>query len=185
MSSPDSTSAALERVMVRFGTMLRSVGRRRGLRDADLDELQQDVRVRLWRSLVEREKIDQVQSSYVYRAAMSAAVDMIRQKRNRQEEPVDFEFEGEGSTSMTTVTSSGPETDLEQREMGETIYREVSQLAEPRDVIVRLYLSGYDRFEIARMLGWTEAKVRNLLYRGLADLREALTHVGIGQPWTT
>ena len=34
--------------------------------------------------------------------------------------------------------------------------------------------------EIAALMGWTEAKTRNLLYRGLADLRQALTVRGIG-----
>jgi hypothetical protein len=29
-------------------------------------------------------------------------------------------------------------------------------------------------------MGWTEPKTRNLLYRGLADLRERLTSMGIG-----
>jgi hypothetical protein len=32
-------------------------------------------------------------------------------------------------------------------------------------------------------MGWTEAKTRNLLYRGLADLRERLAQEGIG--WDT
>ena len=30
------------------------------------------------------------------------------------------------------------------------------------------------------MMGWTEAKTRNLLYRGLADLRTRLSEMGIG-----
>jgi hypothetical protein len=29
-------------------------------------------------------------------------------------------------------------------------------------------------------MGWTEGKTRNLLYRGLADLRERLQEMGIG-----
>jgi RNA polymerase sigma-70 factor (ECF subfamily) len=43
-----------------------------------------------------------------------------------------------------------------------------------------MHLAGYPREEIARLMGWTEAKTRNLLYRGLADLRERLTAEGIG-----
>ena len=48
---------------------------------------------------------------------------------------------------------------------------------------VRMHLAGYPREEIAKLMGWTEAKTRNLLYRGLADLRERLTAEGIG--WDT
>jgi len=29
-------------------------------------------------------------------------------------------------------------------------------------------------------MGWTEGKTRNLLYRGLADLRERLQGMGVG-----
>ena len=43
-----------------------------------------------------------------------------------------------------------------------------------------MYLAGYPREEIAELMGWTEGKTRNLLYRGLADLRARLTELGIG-----
>jgi RNA polymerase sigma-70 factor (ECF subfamily) len=53
-------------------------------------------------------------------------------------------------------------------------------LAESRRAVVRMHLAGYERHEIGDLLGWTEAKTRNLLYRGLADLREILESWGIG-----
>jgi DNA-directed RNA polymerase specialized sigma24 family protein len=43
-----------------------------------------------------------------------------------------------------------------------------------------MYLAGYDREEIARSLGWSVGRVRNLLSRGLADLRALLEREGIG-----
>ena len=55
----------------------------------------------------------------------------------------------------------------------------IEELGEGRRVVVRLHLAGYDREEIGRMLGWSEPKTRNLLYRGLADLREVLERVGV------
>ena len=45
---------------------------------------------------------------------------------------------------------------------------------------MRLHLQGYHRDEIAGLLGWSEAKTRNLLYRGLDDLRALLVRQGIG-----
>ena len=42
-----------------------------------------------------------------------------------------------------------------------------------------MYLKGYGREEIAALLGWSEAKTRNLLYRGLDDLRQRLIARGI------
>jgi RNA polymerase sigma-70 factor (ECF subfamily) len=47
-------------------------------------------------------------------------------------------------------------------------------LAVDRRVAVRLHLRGQSLAEIARITGWTSGKARNLLYRGLADLRASL-----------
>ncbi len=181
MSPPaDSASSALERIIARFGPMLRSVGLRRGLSEPDLDELAQEVRVRLWRALAEGEKIHQVKTSYVYRAAMSAALDMIRRRRARAEQTLEHGVADLAGATAGHLDSDRPDAELEQRELAERIDRAITELAQPRDVVVRLHLSGYDRFEIARLLGWTEPKVRNLIYRGLADLRELLLQQGIG-----
>jgi RNA polymerase sigma-70 factor (ECF subfamily) len=179
MGGADTISVALERVMLRFGRMLRAVGRRRGLSESEIDELTQEVRVRLWRALADSEKIRSVRTSYVYRAAMSAALDMVRRRRARPEESLEVARPRKG-LAVETMASGGPDRDVERRELAERIDRAVGELPEPRDVVVRLYLSGYDRFEIAKLLGWTEPKVRNLMYRGLADLRALLVQEGIG-----
>jgi DNA-directed RNA polymerase specialized sigma24 family protein len=42
-----------------------------------------------------------------------------------------------------------------------------------------MHLAGYPREEIGRMLGWTDAKTRNLIYRGLTEVRSRLTAQGI------
>lgn len=180
MSPSDPASSALDRVIARFGPMLRSVGVRRGLSEHDLDELAQDVRVRLWRALADGEKIQRVQTSYVYRAAMSAALDLIRRRRARAEATLEHDIAEQGGLTADRIDRDRPDAELEQRELAERIDRAIAELAEPRDVVVRLHLSGYDRFEIARLLGWTEPKVRNLIYRGLADLRALLLEQGIG-----
>ena len=69
---------------------------------------------------------------------------------------------------------------LEELELQEQVGRAVDSLIPARRSVVRMYLAGYAREEIADLLGWSEPKTRNLLYRGLADLRERLTAMGIG-----
>jgi DNA-directed RNA polymerase specialized sigma24 family protein len=56
----DSTSDALESVVNRFANMVRSVGHRHGLSDDDVDEVVQEVRIRLWRSRSTAENIFQL-----------------------------------------------------------------------------------------------------------------------------
>lgn len=171
MHRADATSAALEHVMGRFAGMVRSVGRSRGLGDSDLNELTQEVRLRIWRALADHEKIVAVNTSYVYRAAISAALDMVRRARARPVTSLD--------TNDVPPLREGPEAEFELEELVRQIDRAVSDLSEPRDVVVRLHLSGYSRAEIADFLGWSEPKVRNLLYRGLSDLRRLLIQEGI------
>jgi RNA polymerase sigma factor (sigma-70 family) len=174
----DDVSAALEGALANFGTMVRRVGWRHRLSDADVDELVQDVRIRLWRARADGEQIRTVTSSYVYRTAVSAALDLLRRRRAHHAEPLEPDDEpGEASRTPEPV---GPAEELAESELAEEIARAVDTIAPARRPVVRMHLAGYPREEIAAMLGWTEAKTRNLLYRGLADLRERLSARGIG-----
>ena len=66
--------------------MVRQVGRRYRLDDSDVDEVMQEVRIRLWRAQRTSEQIGEVSTSYVYRTASSAALDVIRRRRSRRAE---------------------------------------------------------------------------------------------------
>lgn len=67
--------------------------------------------------------------------------------------------------------------------MAEQVSRAIETIPASRRPVVRMYLAGYPREEIAALMGWTEGKTRNLRYRGLADLRDRLTCMGVG--WET
>jgi RNA polymerase sigma factor (sigma-70 family) len=176
----EATSQALESLITRFGRLLRQVARHRGLTDAEAAELCQDVRIRLWHALTNGQRIAGVPASYVHRVAMSAALDMIRRRRARREEPLEDPcFTGERALPGIAVLPTF-ETAVEQEEFSDLVAGLVDGLAEPRDVAVRMYLAGHNHRAIARLRGWTEAKARNLLYRGLADLRMKLTALRIG-----
>ncbi len=171
----DPISPALESVLIRFTRLVTWVGRKYGLDPADIDEMTQDLRIRLWRARETGESIARSPSSYVYRTARSAALDLVRRRRSAR---VVTAMVPPGGTE--TGSAASPDHDLEQSELAECVYRAVDRLAEPRRQAVRLRLLGYESGEIARMMGWSGAKTRNLLYRGLADLREALADQGIG-----
>ncbi len=172
----DAISPVLEGVVGRFRALVRSVGARHRLPEDDLDDVVQEVRIRLWRAFPDGEQIGRLGASYVYRTATSAALDMMRRRRARGAEvtdPVDERVE----TLATTL--AGPHAQLESSEAVGDIFQVVEGLLPPRRAVVRMYLNGYGREEIAELLGWSEAKTRNLLYRGLADLRDRLRERGI------
>ncbi len=175
----DDVSSALDSLITRFGELLRQAGRRRGLAEQELDELLQDVRIRLWRALETGEKVSTVSASYAYRTAQTAAVDLIRRRRGKRETPL--RTSGDGAPMDTMPVVAAPQLDqLTRQEVAQRLEDALGELAQARRVPVRMYLAGYPREEIAQLLGWTEAKTRNLLYRGLADLRTQLTAWGIG-----
>ena len=175
----DEISAALESMVSRFATMVRSIGTRHRLADADLDEVIQEVRIRLWKSCTTSEQIRALGTSYVYRTAMSAALDMLRRRRAHS---------ADRSDSMDSVVlalpdrGGGPDESLELGELEARVLAAIETIPASRRAVVRMHLNGYDREEIAALMGWTEAKTRNLLYRGLADLRARLTEAGIREP---
>ena len=173
----DPESRALETVLNRFADRVRRVGLRHGLAGKDVDDLVQEVRVRLWKALQNGEKIEAAPASYIYRTAASAALDVLRRRRARRETPVRVS-RVTGEAILGEAPS--PEVLMDGAELAERIGEAVGSLPDSRRSVVRMYLAGYGREEIADLLGWTEAKTRNLLYRGLADLRERLTSMGIG-----
>lgn len=179
----DQLSTALETVVDHCATMIRRVAWRHRLSDADVDEVMQEVRIRLWRAhqggQAASEQIAAAPASYVYRTAMSAALDLLRRRRARR---TDQTAEIDEHEELAT-TDIGPDQAVEVSELAAQVARALETIPPSRRPVVRMYLVGYPREEIARLLGWSEAKTRNLLYRGLADLRERLTAMGIA--WET
>jgi RNA polymerase sigma-70 factor (ECF subfamily) len=172
----DAVSHALESVMARYSGVLRTVGARYRLPHADLDELTQEVRVRLWGALGTNERIDAVTPSYLYRAATTAAIDIVRRRRSARGDPLDQVDDAEVSARRAPST---PDRDASLQELSERIEEALQTIAASRRPVVRMYLAGYGTAEIGELMGWTEAKARNLVYRGLADLRARLRALGL------
>ncbi len=177
---PNPASPLLANALARFERTLRSMGRRFRLQDADLEELVQEVRIRLWRA-EERESGSASSASYVWKTAEAAAIDLFRRRRTRERRADRLE---KAAASQPVGGVPGPVQHLEDSELRHQVMEAVCQLPETRRVPVRMHLAGYSRTEIADALGWTEPKARNLIYRGLADLRAVLLSRGIGPEGT-
>jgi RNA polymerase sigma-70 factor (ECF subfamily) len=173
----DDGSHAIERVVARFADLLRAAGIRRGLSDSEIDEVTQELRLRLWKGVSAGETAEALPTWYVQQAVRSAIIDRVRRRRaHRDGGPLHDDSAALPLDALATTR----DTDFveAQRQLGEQIDHALSQLADARRPIVRMWLIGYTREEIARTMGWTDAKVRNLLYRGLDDLRAILRASG-------
>lgn len=175
----DLLSPALETTLRRFADEVRHIALRFGLAGDDVDELEQEIRLRLWKALQTGEKIGGAPASYVRQVARSAAIDLFRRRRARREDPLPDEPERGAMTAPTA------EQHLATGEFSAALARALEGLVTSRQGVVRMHLAGYPREEIADLMGWSEGKTRNLLYRGLDDLRGRLTAMGITPEATT
>lgn len=177
----DSTSRAIERLVEQFTPLLRAMRRRFDISGQETEELEQDVRIRLWRTMA-RDGPARPPAAYCQRIVVSAAADIARRRRGGRVSS-GYGVDPAACASLPPEAIAGdvdPDRQLERYELRCAIHDSVAGLAPPRDLVVRLYLAGFDRLEIVDLLGWSEPKVRNLLYRGLNDLRVVLAARGVG-----
>jgi RNA polymerase sigma-70 factor (ECF subfamily) len=145
-----------------------------------VDDIEQEARLRLWR-VVQRERNVSDFSSYIYKTAMTTMIDAVRQVKARREDQWNLVEEAEERQRDGSAINPGTSLDdmAEQQQVMRTIETALTQLPENRRQAVGLYLQGWTNLEIARQLGWSEPKARNLIYRGLEDLRRLLRKAGI------
>jgi RNA polymerase sigma-70 factor (ECF subfamily) len=151
-------------------------------RGLDPDDIAQEAALRLWRAL-ERERNITHLASYVYRVAVTATLDAFRRRRATREIDLGIGDDLQPAVMEATATrqppADSPERAASTAELYERLERCLLRVAEPRRAAVRLHLQGFTTHEIAELSGFTEAKARNLAYRGLEDLRRHLGDEGI------
>jgi RNA polymerase sigma-70 factor (ECF subfamily) len=117
----------------------------------------------------------ELNASYLSRVAYSALVDEIRRVRRRREVPLE-----DGTLAEPPAPApQGPEAQASQAELVRAVSDCVARLESDRRLAVTLRLQGHSVPECAAVLGWTPKRAENLVYRGLADLRECLAAKGI------
>ncbi|MEO8585263.1 MAG: sigma-70 family RNA polymerase sigma factor [Acidobacteriota bacterium] len=185
VKSPGSAER-LDALLAEHGRLLKSTVARVCPRYLGIqpDEIEQEVRVRLWRVLEsEREITDP--ASYIRRVAVTASIDAIRRAKVRKEEPLmeirpgDESGDVFGAPRALPDSAPNPEAEASAREIGRKVEAALSRIPESRRRVVRLHLQQFNTQEMASLLGWSEPKARNLVYRGLRDLRRELRAQGI------
>ena len=118
-------------------------------------------------------------SFYIHRVAHSALVDEIRRRKRRPEVPLQGGTEaGAEARPFEPTAPSTPEADASFRELGAAVRECLTAAKRERRLAVTLYLQGHTVPETARILGWDAKRAENLVYRGLADLRQCLMGKG-------
>jgi RNA polymerase sigma-70 factor (ECF subfamily) len=144
----------------------------------DFDDLEQEARLRLWRSL-ERATDIRHPASYLYRLAASVTVDAIRRVTARREQSMEepnkgSEDDGGRDVAVAAADVADPGVLAERRIELQRVQAALGAMPAERRRAVGLHLQGFTSSEIAELAGWSEAKSRSLVYRGLDELRGRL-----------
>jgi len=184
-------SSPITEVEARFNIIIEEYGRflRRTIiqlcpKDLGLqfNDIEQDARLRLWRALQSEREIKDL-TSYLYRIAVTATLDAIRRVKTKREEQLLLAEEEDEEIAephrLVAGSANAPDRLAERRQLVRKVEAALSRLSENRRRAVGLHLEGMTTQEIGDLLGWTEPKARNLVYRGLQDLREQLRAEGV------
>ena len=146
---------------------------------ADVEDIAQMAVAKVMAADTAAEGNPQLPTSYFYKVAHSALVDEIRRRRRRREEALELDGPaGERSRVREPVAFSDPESDARLQELGAAVRACLLAMKRERRLAVMLYLQQHTVPEAARLLGWAAKRTENLVYRGLADLRQCLLGKG-------
>ena len=171
-------------VVEEFGVLLRRAIVRFCPRDKGLqfDDIEQEARLRLWRALQDEREVTNY-ASYLYRIAATATIDALRRVQARHEEQLEILIDqrtDDGDIMLAPApVKDSPERLAESREAVDKVMSAVAKLPDGQRRAVGMYLQGMTSQDVADLMGWSEPKARNLVYRGLKELRKSLREEGI------
>ncbi len=168
-------AARFDELMVQYDRLIRAIvarlGRRFGLsRDSFLvqDDIAQEVRFDIWKQIARGQVID-FPATYIYKATIRETVRALRRMTTREMESIE-----EKGVADQVVDGADPFKLLAARDQFKAIVAGIRALAPDRQAAVTAHLSGFQFQEVMVMHGWSYQKARNLVARGMADLRAGL-----------
>lgn len=140
---------------------------------ADAEDVAQAVFLRLGKS--ELPEVTNV-GSYLYRAAINGALDLLRCKKTAAAEPL------ESATGVAaSAWSTSPYARVTNRELGRQLRRAIAELgSRAAEIFALRYLEELSNGEIAKLMGTSQAVVAVTLYQSRIKLKRQLTEMQRG-----
>ena len=168
-------AARFDELLVQYDRLIRAIvarlGRRFGVRrDSYLvqDDIAQEVRFDLWKQIARGQVID-FPATYIYKATIRETVRALRRMTLREMESIE-----DKEIADQVVDGADPFKILATQDQFRAILAGIRALAPDRQAAVRAHLTGFQFQEVMVMHGWSYQKARNLVARGMADLRAGL-----------
>jgi len=180
VNPPDSVHARLEALFRTYGAKVQALLTTYGLDKHGIDpaDVEQEVRIRLWRAL-ERDRSGAFAASYIQRVVASTVIDALRRAEVRAAEPLPDEEDEPGSVGEDPI---GPDRRATDSEHMQGLARCLAEIPERRRLPITLHLQGFQLQEIADLAGIPSAEAaRKLVSRGLEELKIRLREMGYGE----
>lgn len=177
ISLSNAHHARLREVLQQYGRRLRMLveqhcGRVRGL---DADDIEQEVRIKLWKMLESDKSLD-FPASYIQKVVATTVIDALRRAEVRQADSLDPDVEPVLDPSYSGPMQ--PDRRADHGDWGALLLRCIAELPLRRRMPVQLALQGFKADEIARLTGCSVAAAQQLSYRGIEDLKIRLKELG-------
>lgn len=141
----------------------------------DADDIEQEVRIRLWKTL-ERDPNAELPASYIQRVVVSTIVDALRRAQVR---PAESLSDGEDAVADLAVAGQGPQHRAIDAQNVQLVADCIARLPVRRRVPLQLYLQGFSLNEVAELSDLTLDSARKLIYRGLHEIKQRLAALGL------
>lgn len=170
------TEQRLQELLTRFGARIKAQLASNGLnlQGIDPDDVEQDVRIRLWKA-IERDPNADFPASYIQRVVVTVIVDAVRRAQVRAAEPLPETDHDE----ELTQNAPGPDEVASDRHTLEAVAQCIAALPARRRRPLQLYLQGFGLQEAADHCGLTLDAARKLIYRGLDELKARMRELGL------
>lgn len=174
----NSDHERLEQLLTEHAERVRVVMLRYRLpqRGIDPDEIEQQVRIRLWKA-IQRDRSGAFSASYIQRIVASVAIDAMRRARVRPSEP-GAEDDDLGMDRLDADTAQ-PDATASDDERVRILARCLNELPSRRRLPISLHLEGHTFREIGAMIEVSEEAARKLVSRGMKTLRARLRELGV------
>jgi RNA polymerase sigma-70 factor (ECF subfamily) len=141
----------------------------------DAEDITQDVFIKVFRHF-HKYSADSKFSSWLYRIAVNASIDALRQRNRKKEDPVeDFGSVGESTQPWINEKAHNPESQTDHTNVQHQIEKALNQLA-PREktVFVMRHYNDFPLKEIAEILHLSSGSVKSYLFRAVQKIQKEL-----------
>jgi len=148
----------------------------------DAEEVVEEVFWQAWRQASRYDPVRGPTASWLLSIARTRALDRVRSRRRRREEPLEEELGDRGAGVAATAAAGGPVTEVEWSERRTRVLAALAELpAEQREALELAYFEGLSQTEIADRTEQPLGTVKTRTRLALRKLRERLSALRDGE----